>query len=128
MSFSFTIPATPVADFPAAVDKAVAGFEQLLAQSEHENKTESLESVQAAIAAAQNILDSGVVGSGTVSASISGHANPDHQPTAGWANDFVSITISCIEGSAPAPTEAAAEPATSEATGGTASTPAKHQA
>lgn len=41
------------------------------------------------------IIASGAVGSpeGQYRVSLSGHGNPDHEPTSGWANDFVSINI-----------------------------------
>lgn len=50
----------------------------------------------AARAAAQAIIDSGAVGdeSRDFVISISGHVNPEHAPTPGYANDCVTINIS----------------------------------
>ena len=50
----------------------------------------------AAAAAVQSIIDSGVVGGEgkQFHVSMSGHANPDHEPRDGWANDAVTIQIS----------------------------------
>lgn len=109
MSFSFTIPAGPIADFGTAADTAVANFKQLLEQSDTQPSDEALESVQAAISAAQAIIDSGVVGSGTVAATINGHANPGHAPTQGWANDSVTICVYCADSPATPPAEPAAD-------------------
>lgn len=41
------------------------------------------------------LIDSGVFGDpkGEFNVHISGHGNPGHVPAVGWANDFVSITI-----------------------------------
>lgn len=55
---------------------------------------EVADQVSACISAAALIISSGAIGSGKVSVSMSGHANPDHEPTAGWANDVIALTIS----------------------------------
>lgn len=42
------------------------------------------------------LIDSGVVGEGEdlrFVVSMSGHGNPEHKPTPGWANDFVSVSV-----------------------------------
>jgi hypothetical protein len=54
---------------------------------------ESLEQLRAAKVAVADLLDSGCVGGPPVLISFSGHANPGHRPAEGWANDYVSITI-----------------------------------
>lgn len=43
----------------------------------------------------QAIIESGVLGDADAefNVSFSGHGNPEHKPTIGWANDFVSISI-----------------------------------
>lgn len=52
------------------------------------------EAVTAAKKAAKTLIDSGVVGTDTpVRVSLSGHANPDHEPADGWANDFVTVSV-----------------------------------
>jgi hypothetical protein len=57
---------------------------------------EAKEQFEAAAAAAQALVDSGVVGSADKRLSIvlSGHANPGHEPRSGWASDTVTVTIS----------------------------------
>jgi hypothetical protein len=49
---------------------------------------------EAAVVAAQALAK--VVGrdGDTVHVSISGHANPDHAPRDGWANEMISVTVS----------------------------------
>lgn len=50
--------------------------------------------VTAAKAAAVALIDSGAVGTGEAfTISLSGHANTDHKPQAGYSNDFVSVSI-----------------------------------
>ena len=49
--------------------------------------------IETALAAVQSVIDSGAVGDGPYSVTVAGHANPDHEPTAGWANDGVSLSI-----------------------------------
>lgn len=50
----------------------------------------------AVAAAVKSIIDSGVVGGEgkQFHVSMNGHANPNHEPLAGWANDAVTIQIS----------------------------------
>lgn len=45
--------------------------------------------------AAAGVLSSGAVGNADkeFSITLSGHANPRHEPAEGWANDCISITI-----------------------------------
>lgn len=58
---------------------------------EHEDQFE------AAAEAAVQILTAGVVGDNEHDheylITMTGHGNPDHMPQAGWANDFVTITV-----------------------------------
>lgn len=47
--------------------------------------------------AAAEIIDSGVLGDPDkyrFNVSLVGHANPNHEPRDGWANDSISISIS----------------------------------
>lgn len=46
-----------------------------------------------AVDAALWTIRSGAVGEGKFTISISGHANPGHRPTVGYANDMVVITV-----------------------------------
>lgn len=44
---------------------------------------------------ARRIIDSGAVGEGEkFNITLSGHANPGHQPREGWATDMVSVSVS----------------------------------
>ncbi len=106
MSFSFTIPVPSIAEFDTSAAEAVTKFEALLAQSDNQSSAESMESVNAAIEAARGIINSGVVGTGSVYVVVSGHANPGHQPApAPTATDTVSISVTST---APLPDAAAA--------------------
>lgn len=53
------------------------------------------EAVSAALWATFNILSSGAVGSEekTYSVTLGGHENIDHEPTAGWANDSIQVSV-----------------------------------
>jgi hypothetical protein len=49
----------------------------------------------AACTAADIVINSGSIGDSAkdFSISLSGHSNPNHEPTPGWANDCVTINI-----------------------------------
>lgn len=69
------------------------------------------EQVAVAKKAALAIVKSGAVG-GTdkhFNVSLSGHANPDHEPAEGWANDCITVSVAQIT--------VATEPAAAEDTG-----------
>ena len=53
------------------------------------------QALAAAKKAAVDLIRSGAVGhpGRTFIVSLSGHANPDHAPTVGWSNDFVTINV-----------------------------------
>lgn len=53
------------------------------------------EAFEAALEAAHDLLASGSFGSESreYTVSLSGHANPDHAPVSGWANDCVTVSI-----------------------------------
>ena len=42
---------------------------------------------------ARIILESGTLGTGAFNVQLSGHANPNNEPSSGWANDGVTISI-----------------------------------
>lgn len=47
-----------------------------------------------ALSALWALLRSGVLGHGKqVQVNMSGHGNPDHEPTAGWSNDSLTISL-----------------------------------
>jgi hypothetical protein len=60
---------------------------------------DAVEAFEAASNLADYLVEKGVVGdiTKTFKVSLSGHANPDHEPKSGWANDFVQITITQVE-------------------------------
>jgi hypothetical protein len=60
------------------------------------NPTEEVtEQVELARRLATTAIDSGVIGEGKdYRISLAGHANPNHEPVDGWANDMLSINIS----------------------------------
>lgn len=55
---------------------------------------EAKEQANTVLAAAQNIIDSGAIGEGPYRITLGGHANPEHKPQYGWANDTISVAIS----------------------------------
>lgn len=54
---------------------------------------------EAARNAAASLLNDNVLGSPVFpkSVRIVAHANPNHEPVAGWSNDFVTITVTQLE-------------------------------
>jgi hypothetical protein len=53
---------------------------------------------EAAAAAAVAIVESGAVGGGekTFSVTLSGHSNPDHEPHSGWSPDGVNVSVAQV--------------------------------
>lgn len=59
-----------------------------------EGTTEREDQVKAAKAAAKAVIESGAVGKGEAfTVALSGHANPAHVPTSGYANDLVTVSV-----------------------------------
>jgi len=89
MSWSFSIPITPAEEFETTARKVYEfqkpGIEQ--------NNRDGLPASAAALDAAIELVKSGVVGTGNVAASLSGHGNPDHLAPPGWSKDTVTITV-----------------------------------
>lgn len=56
---------------------------------------ESTEQFRSAVDVASDLIWSGVVGprKGSYNVYLSGHANPKHEKTEGWANDCVTVTV-----------------------------------
>jgi hypothetical protein len=56
---------------------------------------EAKEQIVNTMLVAMGLIDSGVVGdpNGYYSVTLSGHANPEHKKTSGWANDYVALSI-----------------------------------
>lgn len=71
------------------------GLIRLLRDEAVQQNPECGDQIDAAIAAAMAIVQSGSVGppSHTFHVSMSGHSNPGHRPREGWVNDMVSISI-----------------------------------
>lgn len=57
---------------------------------------ESSKQFEVAKEAVGNIVASGALGDSTVDYifTLSGHANENHQPVAGWSNDLINISVS----------------------------------
>lgn len=91
MSWGLTLNNVPVSEFVAKIGEAA---EKVSLSPDTE---ESRGTVAIAVEAAQNLVASGIVGTGTVSASVNGHINPGHVPTKGWGNDFVTISLYCTD-------------------------------
>jgi hypothetical protein len=96
MSYSFSVSAKLGVELEAALEAEV---EKLRA---NQVSDATIEQAEAAVEAVNTLIDSGVLGEvGTAkkpgmrfTVSVSGHANPDHKPADGMANDSVNITIS----------------------------------
>lgn len=86
------------ADYVAEVDLSVDALAQIDA------------AVTAAVALAAAVDD----GTSPISVSLSGHANPGHRPTQGWANDCVTIYVNNVGEFQPEPAAAAQPEATAE--------------
>ncbi len=59
-------------------------------------EAESAIALAAAKQAAVALIQTGKFGKGTFKVNMSGHANDGNKPTAGWSNDFLSITVQQI--------------------------------
>ena len=80
---------TPV---PVSADDLRAALESADVSGDREAAADQ---ISAAIDAAVAIAQSGAIGSEkTFRASISGHANPDHEPADGFTNDQISVSVS----------------------------------
>ncbi len=80
-----------------ALHKAQAAVIQSWDNHSDDTKLASLEQLEVAIDAAQGLILSGLVGDPAgkrFNVSLSGHVNPNHEPAEGWANDYISISVS----------------------------------
>ena len=89
MSWSISIEATAVEDFAAKADAARA------AATVQTYNPEGADQADLAVKIAKEIVASGTVaGPGRkVYVTLSGHANPGHEPRTGYAKDCVNINI-----------------------------------
>lgn len=85
MSWSATYTVDPSASEDIVVPLNRSNVESIEHQEQHD----------AALLAAIQALTSGAVGrpDKKYNVNISGHGNPEHEPTPGWANDFISIQV-----------------------------------
>lgn len=58
---------------------------------------ESEKAIESAVDAVKGLLRNMALGYGTFDVQLSGHANPENKPVAGWSNDFMSIRISQVK-------------------------------
>jgi hypothetical protein len=98
MSWTIHIPPVPMQEFGRTARLAL---EQAVPDIRRHNPV-GVAPASAAIRAATVIVEGGHVGRGLVGATLQGHANPDHQPRAGWSNDQITITVVCADPQPPA--------------------------
>lgn len=72
------------------VAEALQAFSDKVRGNLHEDAASQLDAAQRA---AQSLIESGEVGEPPFQVTISGHANPGHGDTPGWANDHVTVSI-----------------------------------
>jgi hypothetical protein len=94
-----SIIATSVAVDEAAekLAAAVTAYQTQLEAADYDLDAAAKEQIEAASAAVNAVIASGAVGTGLVNVSLNGHANPEHKPVKGWANDSITITVSCAD-------------------------------
>lgn len=80
-----------------ATGEAVNGEVSVSTNGESWSK-ETTQQISQASLAVQDIIKSGALGEplGEYNVSMTGHANTDHEPVSGVANDFMTISISQI--------------------------------
>lgn len=87
MSWSVSTGPVPAPEFRAAITKLT--FPETYLPS-----PETQEQLAAAKQAALSIYQSGALGfAGNFEAGLTGHANPNHEPTTGWAMDGVYVNV-----------------------------------
>lgn len=105
MSWSLSVPAryaygelgVTAEDFEADADKVWTEQKVNLDFLKYQVPEAVEDQFQVVKKAAKAILDSGAVGTGvTYQVSLGGHANKEHQPNGGWANDAITININQV--------------------------------
>lgn len=89
-----TIQALVVTGEEQDVDKAVESYIATQRDNGYPLAAEAEEQAREASRVAQEMLKSGALGRGTFNVNLSGHANPDHTKTPGYANDCITIHVS----------------------------------
>ncbi|WP_076260853.1 hypothetical protein [Intrasporangium flavum] len=51
------------------------------------------DSITNAAQAARALIESGALGEGPWTVSLSGHSNPEHKPRAGWSPDQITVSV-----------------------------------
>jgi hypothetical protein len=87
MSWSINVPGG------ADVEQSVADWEESYVEQFGPVLPEVKQQIEAALAASKLIYESGCVGEGVVSLSLSGHANEGHEPREGWAYDMLTVNV-----------------------------------
>jgi hypothetical protein len=77
---------------PVAVSEVTEALASLEASPPVEGEPQ--EQFEAAKDAARVLVESGAVGDRPVRINLNGHANPGHEPTEGYANDMITVSIS----------------------------------
>ncbi len=94
MSWNFTAASNaPIAEVEAKFDEAAAAYEAGRAANDYTLDDAAKDGIAAARAAVKAVVESGAVGSGLVTVTVSGHANPGHKPAKGWSNDCVQVYV-----------------------------------
>lgn len=91
MSWNVSLPATPAAEFDAAVDALELPVREHMTPDAYGPEAQA--QFAAAKAAAKAIAASGALGRGPFGCQLNGHANPDHAPREGWANDTMNVSV-----------------------------------
>lgn len=97
MSYSFSVTNVKTEDVESALTTAFDSYQKNLASGDYELDAAAKEQGTAAIAVAKSLVDSGTVGGSVFNVTVSGHANPDHKPRSGWANDALTVAVSSAE-------------------------------
>lgn len=80
-----------------SMSKKVAGVSELDGwRPDYPVEPEAVEQIDAAVATAKAIVAGGTIGGEgkLFFVSLSGHANPGHEPRSGWSNDCITVSVS----------------------------------
>jgi hypothetical protein len=91
MSWSISIPPTPVDHFERVIHERFAAYREANHPSGAPGHLE--DHIRETIAAAVGFVRSGALGRDHISGSLSGHSNPDHAPVPGSSNDQVYMSL-----------------------------------
>lgn len=97
MSYSVSANGVAVGEVEAQLTTTFETYQKNIESNDVDLDAAAKEQFEAVKAAVKTLVDSGTLGSGKVNITISGHANPGHKPTSGWANDAVTISVGCAD-------------------------------